>query len=409
MFSFTPKFGAVPILRVEGGPIDGQRVWLLPEPGEEERTAEIDSMRCECGKLFKRRVMLRKHRTTLSQTRQVPICPYRRKLGVMRERGVVPESDFDHYTLPEDSGFIVTPYEISDKDGNPSYNQRLYIVGASGCGKSRWAGNWLREYQSSHPERTVAAFCQAEVDKDPAYEGVELEHLDPCDEELADVWSEPTEVQEGEAQEGEEGEAQVEGGDDGWADLLYDDVSLDELDGPSEDDLTEEQEWSDKMSKHAAGGKLHGRICLFDDIDQMTGDAKVQVYRLLGEAVQMGRKAGIPVCFCNHNFTEGAKTKDILNSLTSMVIFPRNAPPKSLGYLLEKYAGLDNKTIPHLLVGNPKWLYIHRSYPNFFVTEKNIFSMNHLRDLASNTKGKGKAPVKTRTITKVIYKPGPRK
>lgn len=372
MFSFTPSYGAVPILKVNGGPLDSQRVWLLPDKGEEDWTAEIDSMRCECGKQFRRRVMLRRHKTSLSATKGVPICPYRRSLGEARDSGRIPNAPFNGYKLP-DGQFQVTPYEISDKDGAPCYNQRLYIAGATGCGKSRWAASWLREYQSSHPERQVAGFCQTPLVDDKTYAGINLEQLDPSDPELENVWD-PKEDEE-ESGSDSENEGSPWPTDDGGP--------------PSEEELQAEADWEAKMrqKEKRPGGKLRGRICLFDDIDQLTDMDKRNVFRLLGETIHMGRKAGIPVCFCNHNFTNNKQTKDILNGATAIVIFPRNAAIKPLEYLLTSYVGFSRDQVKRLMDLNPKWVYVHRSHPAYAVTEDSVFS---LRELTNPTPSRSK-------------------
>lgn len=309
MFSFQPSPGAISIARVEGGALDGAIVWLSNPDGEPIST---DTRRCECGEMFSRWTSLRNHQ-------RLGLCPYRKALAEAIEEGSIFDKPFDDYILREGQ-FQVMPYETSDDDGNPSYNQRIYVSGQSGCGKSRWAGKWLREYQALYPERAVTAFCHTDISDDPAYADIEYDQLDINDPEL--------------------------------------------------EELTQ--------SKALAGGMLDGTICLFDDIDKLEGQAKKMTYRLLGQCVMMGRKAGIPVCFCNHLGADRIATRDILNGATAAVVFPRGGSPGQLHYLLTKHIGFTNKGAQRLIQMKPKWAYIHRSWPSFVITDQRICSMDEI-------------------------------
>jgi len=309
MFSFRPTPGAVSIARVDGGALDGSMVWLSNPDGEPIST---DTRRCECGMMFPKWSTLRNHQ-------RYGVCSYRKALNEAIEAGEIFDQPFDDYTLKEGS-FQVMPYETSDLEGRPAYNQRIYISGQSGCGKSRWAGRWLREYQNLYPERMVTAFSHTPVEDDPAYAGVNISQLDVNDPGI--------------------------------------------------------EEWT--RDKALAGGALDGNICLFDDIDKLEGDAKKVTYRLLGQTIMMGRKAGIPVCFCNHLGADRGATRDILNGATAAVVFPRGGSPGQLNYLLTKHIGFTGKGAQRLMQMKPKWAYIHRSWPSFVMTEQRICSMDEI-------------------------------
>lgn len=309
MFSFKPKPGSVPIARIDGGSLDRALVYLSNPDGEPIVT---DTRRCECGTLFPRWSALRQHK-------KVGPCPYRKALQDAIDAGELFDKPFDDYTINEGQ-FQVLPYETTDEDGRPCYNQRIYISGQSGCGKSRWAGKWLEEYQIGYPEKMVAAFCHTAIGEDPAYRNVEHVQIDLADPEF--------------------------------------------------------QEATERAP--LADGLLDGQICLFDDIDKMEGEQRKTAYRLLGQTVMMGRKAGIPVCFCNHLGADRGATRDILNGATAAVVFPRGGSPGQLQYLLTKHIGFTTKGAQRLLQMKPKWAYIHRSWPSFILTENRICDMSEI-------------------------------
>lgn len=309
MFSFKPVKGAVPIARVDGGQLDGAIVWLSNPDGEPIAT---DTRKCECGEFFSRWSALRQHRRTGH-------CPYLKALTDAIDAGELFDQPFNDYILNEGQ-FQVLPYETSDEEGRPCYNQRIYISGQSGCGKSRWAGKWLEEYQNAYPDKKVIAVCHTDMSDDPAYRNVEWDQLD--------------------------------------------------LGDPDFQQVTQDQP--------LAGGMLDGSICLFDDIDKMEGELKKTAYRLLGQTVMMGRKAGIPVCFCNHLGADRIATRDILNGATAAVVFPRGGSPGQLHYLLTKHIGFTNKGSQKLLQMKPKWAYIHRSWPSFVMTDQRICDMSEI-------------------------------
>ena len=251
-------------------------------------------------------------------------CPYRRALDEAIENGTVLEEPFDDFTLKDpESTFVVIPYETSEVDPHgevkPAYNQRIYVSGQSGCGKSRWAGKWLEEYQFLYPHKTVTAFCHTLIDNDPAYAGIRSTQFD-----------------------------------------LHD---------PDFQNATEEV---------LAGGLLDNSICLFDDIDKLEGSARGTAYRLLGQTVMMGRKAGIPVCFCNHLGTDRKATRDILNAATAAVIFPRGGSVGQLEYLARNHLGMSKRAFMAVHDMKPKWCYVHRNYPSFIITESRICTMDAL-------------------------------
>lgn len=323
MFSFVPEDRSIPIAKVVGGPLDGIRVWQREE--DPEAPLAENSCNCECGKRFKTPKACLSHRTSQ--------CKYMAKLTKMIKDDIIPEESFSDVTLV-DGTFQVLPYQVSLEDGTPCFTQRVYVSGQSGCGKSRWAGNWIKEYVDRYPEKQVVAVCHTDVSADPAYKDVEMDQVDLDDPEFIEL---------------------------------------------CEDEVL-------------AGGLIQDQICLFDDIDKLEGPAKVTANRLLGQTIMMGRKQGIPVCFCNHLGTDRKATKDILNGATALVVFPRGGSPGQLKYLLDNHVGMSKIGIRALLDDRPRWAYIHRNYPSYVLTDKRLCSMEELDKVQKQREKEARTP-----------------
>lgn len=309
MFSFKPESRSIPIAKIVGGPLDGVRIWQL----EEDKDAPLadNCLRCECGKRFSTVGGSSKHRERG--------CKYTRKIEKLLDEGVIPDTPFSDVTLLE-GDFQVLPYQVSLEDGTPCFTQRVYVAGQSGCGKSRWAGNWLREYCHRYPDKQIVAICHTPIAEDIAYQGIEADQLELSDPEFAELCREEV----------------------------------------------------------LAGGLIQDQICLFDDIDKLEGEARETANRLLGQTIMMGRKQGIPVCFCNHLGADRSATRDILNGATAVVVFPRGGSPGQLEYLLKKHVGLSAAGYRAILGSRPRWTYVHRNYPSYVMTEKRLCSMEEL-------------------------------
>lgn len=319
MFTFVPEANAIPIAKVVGGNLDGIRLWLRDD--DNEVPLAENGKRCECGKVYEKVNSAMKHRAKGT-------CSYMKLLKQKLKDKEIPEEPFDDVDL-KDGNFRVLPYEISFEDGTPSYTQRIYIAGQSGCGKSRWAGNWIRDYVERYPDKEVFTCCHTPINEDPAYKDIEAEQVD--------------------------------------------------LDDPDFAELCEEEV--------LAGGLLEGKICIFDDIDKLEKQAKTTAQRLLGQTLMMGRKQGIPVCFCNHLGADRNATRDILNAATAAVVFPRGGSPGQLDYLLKKHVGLSTVGVRAILEGRPRWAYVHREHPCYVLTNKRACSMEEL-DKAQKEKEK---------------------
>lgn len=312
MFSFIPSQKRLPIARVIGGDRDG--VWLYIE-NEDPAGDTHCSLVCECNKQFPTAAKFISHKTGGN-------CSFRKRTASLVKRGLIPSESFDDFTLGEDEQFVVVPHEIEDAEGNPKYNQRIFISGPPGCGKSYWAGQWLKEYQFRYPEKEVAAFCHTPLDDDPAYRGVVGIQHDMMEPELATF---------------------------------------------AENSIL-------------LGGDLHGKICLFDDIDKLDEPARSATRKLLSQSIMMGRKYATPVCFCNHLSCDRNETRDILNGASSVVVFPFGGNKGQLSSFLERHGGFSKMGARSVTDTKNRWTLIHRAFPNYILSSKRISTQAALEE-----------------------------
>ena len=121
-------------------------------------------------------------------------------------------------------------------------------------------------------------------------------------------------------------------------------------------------------------------MIIFDDID-VIGDKKVKdkVYGILNQILEISRHYK-HWCICtNHLATNKEYTKRILNEAHWVVFFPMSIS-RQLRYLLTEYLGMDKKLIYKLKKLKSRHITFYKNYPNFILSQRNIFLINNEDD-----------------------------
>jgi ABC-type dipeptide/oligopeptide/nickel transport system ATPase component len=188
--------------------------------------------------------------------------------------------------------------------------QVIYICGQSGCGKSTFAGAYVKQFKKLFKKADIYIFSRKKGD--PAYDKYNPYYI-PIDERL---YEEPI-------------------------------------------DITEELK--------------DGGLVIFDDTSTISDDKiKTAVSKLLADILEVGRSFKIYCIITSHliNSNDRKETRVIMNELTDMVIFPRACNRYALTYALTKYFGIDKKKIEGILKLNSKWALIHKNFPMYVLHEK---------------------------------------
>lgn len=188
----------------------------------------------------------------------------------------------------------------------------IYITGPSGSGKSTFTSNYLKNYKKMYKDRPIYLFS-----------------------------------------------------------ALPDDPSIDEIE-PKRIAIDERL-----ITEPLKGEDFRDSFVIFDDIDVIS-DKKQRdaVYSLLNQILETGRHYNTGCAVTNHLPTNGRDTRRILNECHSITYFPHSGANRGMKYLLTEYLGLDKKTIKKIKSGKSRWATIYKNYPQFCMTENDLFFMN---------------------------------
>jgi hypothetical protein len=115
-------------------------------------------------------------------------------------------------------------------------------------------------------------------------------------------------------------------------------------------------------------------LVIFDDIESSEfPKATKKAYSLLDDMCKNGRHHRINVVFCNQECRMGIKTKPILSTVTTLVIFPQNCSLFQTERLLKDHVGMSKVQINNALKINSRWLVISKASPQYIMHEHGIY------------------------------------
>jgi hypothetical protein len=176
----------------------------------------------------------------------------------------------------------------------------FYIAGMSGCGKSTFTSDIIKNYIKIYPKNKVYLFSNKPkdevLDKHKKLVRIELNN-----------------------------------------ELLDDPLTLDEL--------------SDSL-------------VIFDDIEYTPNkQIGIELDRIRDLILQQGRSYKISFCYISHQLTNYKHSRVILNECHCCVLFPKLTTTYALKYLLEKYFGFNKNDIQKLKSLNSRWVCVNKVPP----------------------------------------------
>ena len=189
---------------------------------------------------------------------------------------------------------------------DPEKRLIAYIAGVSGSGKSYMAKQIAENYRKLHPSNGVYLISQLEKD----------ETLD-----------------------------NMEGGAPAR-------ISLDSIveDFPSIDEFED-------------------TLIIFDDYDTLPKQYLNVVTRLIDMICITGRHTRSSILILSHHLSNFNKTRLQLAESQVMCLYPNATSAKAMLYVLTNYAGLDKEQVMELKKSGSRWVWIHKHYPPFAITE----------------------------------------
>lgn len=209
---------------------------------------------------------------------------------------------FDEYQVDKPLTLQLIPSKERERDV-------LYIVGASGSGKSFYANKFISEYHLMYPKRPIFLFSVFDDDKSLTSKNITKIKLDDKfinTELMLEDFAESL--------------------------IFFDDI--------------------DAIRNKVLKEKLRG---------------------ILGNLLELGRHHKVSVIYISHICCKGHETQRILNEATSITFFPKTLPPRSSKYLLEQYYGLDKAQIQRIKKLKSRSITLLRSYPPVLLAENEAF------------------------------------
>jgi hypothetical protein len=117
-------------------------------------------------------------------------------------------------------------------------------------------------------------------------------------------------------------------------------------------------------------------LLICDDIEAYDKPITQRIMTLINSILTTGRHHKVSLLFLAHNPTQGNMTKILLLESHGIVVYPKTMGGKSSKYLLDQYLGLDKNQIKKLKNMNSRAVCILRSYPLTLISENEIVSLN---------------------------------
>ena len=220
-----------------------------------------------------------------------------------------PESGYDSITLEGDKGkFQVLPRT----SGN---NEKLYVCGTSGSGKSYYIAQWIKEFKKNKDKRDYPIYIFSSVDEDSTLDDLPDVERIPIDETLI---SEPLNAQD-----------------------------------------------------------LSNSLVIFDDVDTISNTMlRKIVINFRNHLSETARHYDITMLCTSHVITNYSHTRILLQEATSVTVFPRSSGLFMIRQYLEKQIGLSKNQIKRFVKQKSRAVTLYKQYLPFVVSEKEIYMLN---------------------------------
>ena len=117
-------------------------------------------------------------------------------------------------------------------------------------------------------------------------------------------------------------------------------------------------------------------LLICDDIEAYSNKKTVmKIMNLINSILTTGRHFNISLLFLVHNATQGNMTKLLLLESHGIILFPQNMSGKSSKYFLDLYLGLDKDKIKKIKHMKSRAITIMKTYPMILVSENEIINL----------------------------------
>jgi hypothetical protein len=226
--------------------------------------------------------------------------------------------------------------EVEDNDSgmlhpiaNENHHEILYVCGPAGSGKSTYIGDYVKSYKKVFPKKRIVVISGVEKDK-----------------------------------------------------------PLDDL-GVFRYDVNDESILDDPLTVDDFRGENYGSLVIFDDFDSINNKKiRTEVFDFMERLIKTcrihtdeklttkeRRNLDIDVVITGHQIFNYKSTREIINELTSITVFPLAGNSYQITQFLKRYMGFDNDNINRVYkVGEmSRWVTIFRQFPQWVLYEKGCY------------------------------------
>jgi hypothetical protein len=113
-------------------------------------------------------------------------------------------------------------------------------------------------------------------------------------------------------------------------------------------------------------------MVVFDDFESDSMIEKL-VRKIINSVLRVGRSSRIYSMIVTHSLCTGIKGKSLFEETDAFVLFPRGISPYHMKYCLKNYTKMNEHQITKVVDSNSKWIYIHKSYPNYCIEQSKLW------------------------------------
>jgi hypothetical protein len=117
-------------------------------------------------------------------------------------------------------------------------------------------------------------------------------------------------------------------------------------------------------------------LLILDDVEAYDKKTLNRVMTLVNSIATVGRHANVSLMFLAHTACNGHMSKLLLSECHAIVLFPANMSGKTSKYLLDNYFGFNKSQIQSIKNVNSRAIVIVKSYPMIIVTERMVIPLN---------------------------------
>lgn len=249
-------------------------------------------------------------------------------------------------TLPIDGDTIFLPASADE-------TTRMAIPGPTGVGKTRWVAQYCNVFRREHPW-------------DPSLERKSKKRKAGLEEE-----------EEDEAEEDEDAGTHSNAKPTKKVNFrivvfsFFDhDPAFDNIEGLFYVKLDAEI-----IKKGLNQDKYKNSLCIFDDVEALTGSLHDVVITFRDQCLKTGRKKGISTVSIIHEMFGGLETRTTWKESESVVVFPR-ADTAQIKNLLQRKYGMPKEEIEYVTAQKTRAVLIKRTHPRIMLTRTKIRALN---------------------------------